>query len=121
MGHGGAVKEAAELLINRWGAAVAEFEDIFFELQGIREEIDRAGLNDAQEIKFYDKLFFEDIPYYMDIAKKVYGLSLQDDDGQPIEKWWWHLNKIAEGKYPADKLPEHLREIYKDKYCAATP
>ena len=116
MGHGGVVKEAAELLVNRWGAAVAEFEDIFFELQGIRDEIDRAGLSDAHEIKFYDKLFFEDIPYYMDITERLYGFSLQDDPSQPLEKWWWHLNKIVKGEYPINKLPEHLREIYREEY-----
>ena len=33
----------------------------------------------------------------------------------PIDKWWWHLEKIAQRTYPASLLPEHLREIY-EKY-----
>lgn len=28
-----------------------------------------------------------------------------------IQAWWW-LDMIAEGTYPSELLPEHLREVY---------
>jgi len=37
---------------------------------------------------------------------------LPDDDTKPLEKWWWHLPKIARREYPAELLPDYLREIY---------
>jgi hypothetical protein len=40
---------------------------------------------------------------------------LEDDESQPIEKWWWHLHKVAKGKYPSLKLKEYLREIYRKR------
>ncbi len=36
---------------------------------------------------------------------------LQDDPSQPLEKWWWHLGRIRQGTYPADRLPESLRLV----------
>ncbi len=33
------------------------------------------------------------------------------DDNQPIESWWWHLDKIVDHSYPADLLPQYLKEI----------
>ena len=28
-----------------------------------------------------------------------------DDPSQPLEKWWWHLRAIKEGKFPKEFLP----------------
>ncbi|MEJ5227196.1 hypothetical protein [Thermodesulfovibrio sp.] len=33
-------------------------------------------------------------------------------DHEELTRWWWHLEKIASGEYPAELLPEYLREIY---------
>jgi len=33
-------------------------------------------------------------------------------DYEELTRWWWHLEKIASGEYPAELLPEYLREIY---------
>ena len=38
--------------------------------------------------------------------------TIKDDDTQPLEKWWWHLHKIAQGTYPKDLLPGYLRGVY---------
>ena len=40
---------------------------------------------------------------------------LVDDETQPLEKWWYHLRKIAAHRYPVELLPEHLRRIYLEK------
>ena len=37
---------------------------------------------------------------------------MEKDKNKPLEYWWWHLDKIATKEYPAELLPEHLREIY---------
>ena len=38
---------------------------------------------------------------------------LTDDSVQPLSHWWWHLGKLHAGAYPAELLPPHLREIYR--------
>ena len=30
--------------------------------------------------------------------------------------WWWHAQAISRGKYPLDKLPEHVRELARELY-----
>ena len=37
---------------------------------------------------------------------------LTDRESQPLEKWWWHLQKIYHRSYPAELLPEYLRSLY---------
>lgn len=34
---------------------------------------------------------------------------------EPLESWWYHLNEIGKLNFPAEKLPEHLRETYLQK------
>ncbi len=29
----------------------------------------------------------------------------EDDPNQPLEKWWWHLKAIKEGRFPRELLP----------------
>ena len=29
----------------------------------------------------------------------------EDDPNQPLEKWWWHLKAIKEGRFPREFLP----------------
>lgn len=44
---------------------------------------------------------------------------LEDNQTQPLEKWWWHLNRIRRGDYPAELLPESLRGYYHPRSRAA--
>jgi len=30
---------------------------------------------------------------------------MKDDPNQPLEKWWWHLKAIKEGRLPLKLLP----------------
>lgn len=39
---------------------------------------------------------------------------LEDDNTQALGKWWWHLGKLREGRYPSELLPPHLRAAYRD-------
>lgn len=32
------------------------------------------------------------------------------------EPWPWHTEAISQGKYPLDKLPEHVRELARELY-----
>ncbi|NEX20998.1 hypothetical protein G3480_11860 [Thiorhodococcus mannitoliphagus] len=42
----------------------------------------------------------------------IQSFLLEDDPSHPLEHWWWHLGKLRDGSYPANLLPEHLREVY---------
>ncbi len=33
-------------------------------------------------------------------------------DNRPEDKWWWNLDRIRDIKYPAELLPEYLRDYY---------
>lgn len=45
---------------------------------------------------------------------EIQPFLLEDDEAQPLERWWWHLGKLRRRTYPAHRLPEHLRTIYQD-------
>ena len=42
---------------------------------------------------------------------------LTDDSTQPLSRWWWHLGQLRAGVYPADLLPKHLRNIYRQNHA----
>lgn len=44
---------------------------------------------------------------------KYFGFSEITLDGKP---WPWHIVQISQGKFPLEKLPEHVRELAKDLY-----
>ena len=69
-----------------------------------REKIAEAGVS-TPEIEELDEIVVEEA-----LAGSLSWLK--DDETQPLEKWWYHLRKIATRRYPSDLLPEHLRRIY---------
>ena len=36
---------------------------------------------------------------------------LDSRDDKPLESWWLWLDRIADGTYPSELLPEHLRNV----------
>ncbi|WP_022854448.1 hypothetical protein [Thermodesulfatator atlanticus] len=64
----------------------------------------REGLKNSPKTRDVDRMVFENIKNLPEIW--------EDDDTYPLEKWWWHLRKIAHREYPAELLPAYLREIY---------
>jgi len=71
----------------------------------VRDEIKRRGLDKETRVKEIDKrLLLNTLKY------GAYGSM--EENNHPMEDWWWHLHQIAKREYPADLLPEHLREIY---------
>ncbi len=70
-----------------------------------RDEIHEAGLDNH--------------PLVVEIDKKAIINAIRCNADRPyqrdyegLDRWWWHFEKIAEGTYPAELLPEHLREVY---------
>jgi len=105
-----------EALAPDYRTMVLEFENVPFDLQKQRELIYEYGVEDEEPVIFADQYLLDSLDDYIKNAPKWHGFKIEDDESQPIEKWWWHLNKIVKGEYPIDKLPEHLREIYEEKY-----
>jgi len=74
----------------------------------IRDIIEERGL--ADKVIELDKNL---IRYTLEIGdafppkERLYG-----EVNPPLEKWWWYLDLIAERQYPAELLPEALREVY---------
>jgi hypothetical protein len=68
-----------------------------------REKIANNGIEN-ERVKEIDREIFLNIKNLPDFW--------EDNEAEPISKWWWHLRKIKEGTYPAELLPEYLREIY---------
>ena len=105
-----------EALAPDYQTMVLEFENVPFDLQKQRELIYEYGVEDNETVRFADGSLLRRLSYYIENSPEWHGFKIQDDESQPLEKWWWHLNKIVKGEYPIDKLPKHLREIYRKEY-----
>ena len=103
-------------LVKNYQTMVLEFENVPFDLQKQRELIYEYGVEDNETVRFADQYLLDNLTDFIENSPEWHGFEVQDDPSQPLEKWWWHLNKIAKGEYPIDKLPEHLREIYREEY-----
>jgi len=75
----------------------------------IRDIIEERGL--ADKVVELDKNL---IRYTLEIGSvDVPPERLYGEVNPPLEKWWWYLDLIAERQYPAELLPEALRDVYK--------
>ena len=68
-----------------------------------RDEIEKLGYSDNEEIKKLDQKLIKDT--------LKYGAGSGYDD-KPLKRWWWHLYEISERTYPAELLPDYLKKIY---------
>ena len=68
-----------------------------------RDEIEEFGYSDNEEIKKLDQKLIKNTLRYG---------STSGYNDKPLKRWWWHLDKISQRTYPADLLPDHLKEIY---------
>jgi len=73
----------------------------------IRESIYIRKLEDRQDVKEADIFLIECV-----LKDGADPPDTDDPEKYPPFHWWWHLDKIADKTYPADLLPEHLKEIY---------
>lgn len=55
----------------------------------------------------------------IEIDKKAIIKAIKEGSDRPYQRdyeeltrWWWYLEKITSGEYPAELLPEYLKEIY---------
>jgi len=76
----------------------------------IRDVIQEYGLeNDPRVIKADQEILrlatkrFVESPYIIWLKEK-----------QPLEKWWYYLEEIHHGVYPLERLPDHLKDIYRE-------
>ncbi len=76
-----------------------------WKIPSIREHLKK--FEDLEDIKKHDRWLIEDIKEIIKVNP-----AIEDDDSQPLEKWWWHLHKIAEGSYPKELLPDYLQKVY---------
>jgi hypothetical protein len=81
---------------------------------GLRQQrgaLEQVRLNEAQ-INRLRQLDGYVVDAVTDLDDAVPDDLLTDDPNQPLSHWWWHLGKLRAGTYPAELLPEPLREIY---------
>ncbi len=71
----------------------------------IRDLIHEAGLDNHPKVIELDKKAI--INAIRNKADPPY-----DREYEGLDRWWWHLDKIAEGTFPPELLPEHLRDTY---------
>lgn len=74
----------------------------------IRDIIEERGL--AEKVKEMDKRL---IRYVLENFEYI---DVPEDDREalnpPLSRWWWYLDLISQKQYPAELLPEELREGY---------
>ena len=73
-------------------------------IPSIREKLKDYG--DNEEVRKLDKWLLEDLKGILKV-----NTYFKDDNTQPLEKWWWHLHKIANGTYPIELLPNYLKNV----------
>ncbi|MCS6876277.1 MAG: hypothetical protein NZ526_04970 [Aquificaceae bacterium] len=96
-----------ELLLN-YGVG---YPDIIVKL---REKVYQEKLEDSLYVRKADRKLFQNVHRFLELMENS-DEPLEDDDSQPIEKWWWHLHKIAKGRYPSLMLKEYLRDVYRKR------
>lgn len=71
-----------------------------------RDKIENAGMSNVEKIKDLDKKLLR--------LLKKFDVSYKDweQEGKELKRWWWHLDKIQEGTYPPELLPDYLKEEY---------
>ncbi len=116
-----AVGTKAPLAVKLYQTAVWDFKEQPYNIPEEREKVFNEGFDDHPQVKANDRVLLKNLKDYITFTRKYYTVQLnfnpiEDDPTQPLEKWWWHLNKIVKGEYPIEKLPEHLREIYRERY-----
>ena len=72
-----------------------------------RQSIYLRKLEDRQDVKEADISLIKCV-----LEEGAWPPDSDDPEKYPLDHWWWHLDRIAERTYPADLLPEHLKEIY---------
>ncbi|MFA5518904.1 MAG: hypothetical protein WDA74_06590 [Spirochaetota bacterium] len=99
-------KKAYIELLNQRISGFGKQEDVKnFQIINMRECYDLDGFQATEEI--------------IEIDKKIIGLAselskVESDNDE--EHWAWNLNLIFEGKYPLEKLPDHIRKIAREMY-----
>ncbi len=85
--------------------ALSDPDILAWDIPNIREHLKDYEYDEG--IRENDKWLLEDLKEILKVNPAV-----QDDNTQPLEKWWWHLHKIANRTYPKDLLPDYLKGYY---------
>ncbi len=88
--------------------AITDPDVLPWKIPDIRDKLE--GYEWYKYIKRLDKWLIEEIDDFIKINP-----AIEDEDRQPLEKWWWYLHKIASGNYPKELLPDYLQKVYKAK------
>lgn len=103
-------EEHKELIMD-WEFAINPENDYLYDYYNapswlpVRDRIHELGLDEDEKVKDLDRLAIIN-------AIKLNADMPYERDYDDLKRWWWHLEKIADGTYPAELLPEHLREVY---------
>jgi len=81
-----------------------------FILRKVRQRLSELSLSPEQSltVDFHDEAVIQSVIDLDTIA----GYLITDDETQPLANWWWHLGKVRNKTYPADLLPNALRDVY---------
>lgn len=96
-----------------------EFEDCILTPETIsrsadfREEIEAHWdeLNDEQRrrVKTADRNLVANAHLAAPFYREDEVAEVREEEAIPLSRWWWWVDKIAEGSYPEDLLPEWVR------------
>ena len=103
----GEAKRTPEELVRDYESVILDIpigEGPAYNLPIRREWIHQAGILNKDVIELDQIVIEETLEGSLD--------WLTDRESQPLEKWWWHLQKIYHRSYPAELLPEYLRSLY---------
>jgi len=99
----------------RWKYLTDPFDFLPGEIQQTREKVHQLGYDNHPLVKEADENFILFLDEMKERAER-WRVSFIDDPTQPLEKWWWHPNKILKGEFPLEKLPLYLRKVYREEW-----
>ncbi|HOW82565.1 MAG TPA: hypothetical protein PK573_08400 [Spirochaetota bacterium] len=88
-----------------------QFDSETQQIADARHDFNDAGFTLIDEIKKIDE---EIIKRAGELGKYIHDEDHYDDEMKSF--WAWNPDKIAEGKFPLEKIPDHVRTLAKELY-----
>ncbi len=101
----GKIPEGKIEYLRMYRYSIIDSDVLPWNVPSIREKLQDYEGN--EKVRKLDKWLLEDLKEILEVNP-----AIQDDDTQPLEKWWWHLHKIANGTYPVELIPDYLKNIF---------
>lgn len=94
--------------IENYGQDVSDFDcspfesiRMFHERSELQKVFDQLTFQEKVQLAQYDLVLIQNAEKMVEHVRIVYDFSLST---QPLDEWWWHLDKVASGELSLDVI-----------------